>query len=176
MRTLPNMTDIYFTADVAEILQVPEWRVIRFAAGNEYQITPSQSDAAGSGTRRLYDIENVCQMALALKLLDSGLSARTIGSILQRLAANVNERLSSKLELSDPQLRDLYLAVFRPPKRSKYWSRGGREVLFVRGFQEALVEQAERREDDLLLVSVGATFRQLIRRLKNFQKQKAKEK
>jgi hypothetical protein len=111
-------------------------------------------------------------MALALKLLDSGLSARTIGSILQRLAANKNERLSSKLELSDRQLRDLYLAVFRPPKRSKYWNRGGREVLFVWGFQEALVEQAERREDDLLLVSVGATFRQLIRRLKNFHKKK----
>jgi DNA-binding transcriptional MerR regulator len=176
VRKMLNLSDIYFTADVAKILDVPEWRVIRFAAGNEYQITPSQSDAAGSGTRRLYDLENICEMALALKLLDSGLSSKTIGEILQRLKTKGNERLSARLELNDLQLRYLYLAIFRPPKRSKYWSRGGREVFFISGLQEALIEQAERPEDDLLLVSVGATFQKLIRRLKKFQKTKRKGK
>jgi DNA-binding transcriptional MerR regulator len=171
----PNM---FFTADIAALLEIAEWRVIKFAQGTEYQIAPSHSDASGSGTRRVYDIEDVCQIALALRLLDAGLSSKTIGTILQQLKSKESERLSAKLEQSDPQLRDLYLAVFRSPKRRyRYFSATrSREVFFVSGFQEALVEQGERREDDLLLVSVGATFRQLIRRLKKFQKQKAKEK
>jgi DNA-binding transcriptional MerR regulator len=168
--------NIFFTADIATLLDIPEWRVIKFAQGAEYQIAPSHSDAAGSGTRRLYDLEDVCQMALALRLLDSGLSSKTIGEILQRLKTKENERLSTKMELNDLQLRDLYLAVFRPPKRGRYFfGDRSRDVFFVSGLEEALIEQ-ERPGDDLLLVSVGRTFQKLIRRLKKFQKTKEKEK
>jgi DNA-binding transcriptional MerR regulator len=169
--------NVFLTRDIAALLEIAEWRVIKFAQGAEYQIAPSHSDAAGSGTRRIYDIEDVCQIALALRLLDAGLSSKTIGAILQQLKTKESERLSARLGLGDRDLSDLFLAVFRSPKRRyRYFSATrSREVLFVSGFQGALVEQAERAEDELLLVSVGTTFQKLIKQLKKFQKQKARE-
>jgi hypothetical protein len=167
---------IFFTADIAAVLNVPEWRILKFAQGREYQITPSQNAAEGSGSRRVYDIENVCEMALALRLLDAGLGARAIGEILDRLKNKEKVRLSSKLELSDSNLAGLYLAVFRSPRKGKYFfSSRGRDVFFVSDLGEANVEQSERPGHDLLLVSVGATFQKLVKRLKNFQKNREKK-
>src|SRR5271154_6317728 len=107
--------NVFFTADIATLLGIPEWRVIKFADGIEYQITPSHIDAAGSGTRRGYDIEDVCQIALALRLLNTGLDSKTIGKIITALREK--EHLSAKLELSDRRLRSLYLLVFLTPGR-----------------------------------------------------------
>jgi len=164
---------IFLTADIAWLFNVPEWRVIKFVEGSEYHIKPSHGDASGSGTRRLYDIEDVCQIALALRLLDSGLGAKAIGAILRGLRER--ERLSAMLEWDKKKLEGLYLLVFRTAKsRKRKFVNRGRDTFFVDGFTKAQVEQAERPKDDLLLLSVGATFQQLKSRLTKLQREKEK--
>ena len=164
---------IFFTADIMKLLDIPEWRVIKFVEGNEYQITPSHGEASGSGTRRVYDIEDVCQIALALRLLDSGLGAKAIGAILRALREG--ERLSAMLEWDKKKLEGLYLLVFRTPKsRKRAFGNRGRDAFFVDGLMAAQVEQAERPKDDLLLLSVGGTFRDLKFGLNKSQKEKGK--
>jgi DNA-binding transcriptional MerR regulator len=160
---------MFFTADIATLLKIPEWRVIKFAMGSEYGITPSHNDASGSGTRRVYSIENVCQIALALRLLDSGLSSKAIGRILRALQRK--EPLSAQLSAKSLTLEDLYLLIFRTPKsrRASFWS-GNTEAFFVSSLTEAIEEQGERPTDDLLLISVGPTFRVLKHRLSKWQK------
>jgi DNA-binding transcriptional MerR regulator len=168
-----DFSNIFFTADIATLLNVPEWRVMRFAQGEDFEITPSHKDASGSGTRRVYDIEDVCQIALALRLLDSGLGAKAIGAILRGLREK--ESLSAMLEWEKKKLEGLYLLVFRTPKsRKRAFSNRGRDAFFVNGLTEAQVEQAERPQDDLLLLSVGATFRDLKSRLTKLRKEKEK--
>jgi DNA-binding transcriptional MerR regulator len=166
------MADLFFTVDIAELLKIPEWRVLKFAEGSEYQITPSHSNASGSGTRRVYDIEDVCQIALALRLLDSGLGSKAIGQILRVLRQK--ERLGTMLEWDNKKLKGLYLLIFRTPKsrRPAFWTQK-RDAFFVLGFTAAEVEQAERPNDDLSLLSVGRTFRELKSRLNKRQKEKA---
>lgn len=167
------MADIFFTADIAALLKIPEWRVLKFAEGSEYQITPSHGEASGSGTRRVYDIEDVCQIALALRLLDSGLGSKAIGAILRGLRQR--ERLSAMLEWDKKKWEGLYLLVFRTPKsRKRAFVNRGRDAFFVNGFTEAQVKQAERPKDDLLLLSVGGTFRDLKYRLNRSRKEKGK--
>ena len=165
MAEYPTM---FFTADIASLLKIPEWRVIKFAMGSEYQITPTHSDAAGSGTRRVYGIEDVCKIALALRLLDAGLSSKAIGRILRELQRR--EPLSAQLEAKRGRLAYLYLVVFRTPK-SKIW-RGKEEAYFVSSLTAAAVDAAERPKDDLLLISVGSMFRVLKHRLIKMRKEK----
>ena len=56
---------------------------MRFAQIKQYGITPAFGDARGSGSRRLYSLENVCQMALATWLTDAGLRVEVIGKVLE---------------------------------------------------------------------------------------------
>jgi hypothetical protein len=162
---------ILLTADVATLLKIPEWRVINFAQGSDYQITPSHGDAAGRGSRRMYSVEDVCQIALALRLLDSGLGSKAIGQILRILRRK--GRLSEKLESTSKELGALYLLIFRRSKsnRHPFWN-SSRDAFFVVGFIEAQVEQAERPKDDFMLLSVGETFSVLKFRLNKLRKEK----
>ena len=171
-----DFPNIFFTADVAELLKIPEWRVIKFSQSAEYQITPSHSDATGSGSRRVYDLEDVSKMALAVQLLDSGLGSKTIGEIMLQIKRKNGQRLSDKLKLTETELHYLCLAIFRPQKRGKYlYMTRPREVLFVSTIGDAVVEHTERAGDDLLLVTIGEAFEKLARRLKVFQKRKEKK-
>jgi hypothetical protein len=166
-----NLPTILLTADVAALLNIPEWRVINFAQGSDYQITPSHGDAAGRGTRRMYNIEDVCQIALALRLLDSGIGSKAIGQILRVLRRKGS--LSAFLEWDNKKLNDLYLIIFRRRKSDTppFYS-SSRDALFVVGFTEAQVEQAERPKDDFMLLNVGSTFHVMKFRLNKSQKEK----
>jgi DNA-binding transcriptional MerR regulator len=76
---------VFTTEKVARILRVPEWRVVRFAQNRKYGIQPAYGQAAGSGSRRLYNVENVCEMALASWLTEAGLRVEVIGRILKQV-------------------------------------------------------------------------------------------
>jgi len=169
MTAVPTM---FFTADIASLLKIPEWRVVKFATGHEYQITPSHSDAAGSGTRRVYDLEDVCKIALALRLLDAGLSSKAIGRILRGL--HRREPLSKRLEAKRTEFSSQYLVVFRTPKprQGQYWSGRRQDAFFVSSLTE--VKPQEHPKHDLLLVSVGPTFRVVKHRLGKWQREKGK--
>jgi DNA-binding transcriptional MerR regulator len=167
--------NIFFTADIATLLKIAEWRVIKFAQGAEYQIAPSHSDAAGSGTRRVYDIEDVCQIALALRLLDSGLGAKAIGEIIARLRQT--GKLSEKLTLPKRELKNLYLAVIRLRRTGKgYFGNRTRDAFFVSDLVEAEMDRETRPPNDLMLISVGSIFSQLSDRLGKLQSERGKGK
>jgi hypothetical protein len=167
--------NIFFTADIAALLRIAEWRVIKFAQGAEYQIAPSHSDAAGSGTRRVYDIEDVCQIALALRLLDSGLGAKAIGEIIALLRRS--GRLSDKLALSKRELKNLYLAVVRLRRTGRgYFGNRTRAAFFVSDPVQAEMDREARPPNDLMLISVGSMFNQLRDRLGNLQSERGREK
>lgn len=166
-----NFPTIFFTADIAALLKIAEWRVLKFAQGTEYQITPSHSNASGSGTRRVYDIEDVCQIALAMRLLDAGLGSKAIGQILRMLRRKA--RISEQLELDGAKLRGLFLLILRLQKSQRHpFGNAKRDALFVEGFIEAQVEVAERPKEDFMLLNVGEVFSMMKFRLKKMQKGK----
>jgi hypothetical protein len=171
---------IFWTAEVAEILGIPEWRVIKIATGEEYGIKPRRS-AKGSGTRRMYDIENVCAIALAVRLLETGLRPKVIGDVIRKL--RMTGRLSSTLRIGSPSPETLYLAVGRHASigRPLNQSRHQRVKLldfeqegFEAGLQEFLNEMSESfgPDVDVLLVAVGPIFKEINM---NLERKKAEE-
>ena len=64
---------LFTTEQVVELLGLKskdKWRVIKFAESKEYGIEPAVVMGEGLGSRRFYDMENVCQIAVALALLE----------------------------------------------------------------------------------------------------------
>lgn len=112
---------IFTTEQVAMLVGLDakkdKWRVIKFAESEEYKITPSISAASGSGSRRLYDVENVCEIALALHLLESGLRAKVIGKVIRLLREK--GKLSTKLKIAGDDPAALLLAISRAPAPGK---------------------------------------------------------
>ena len=106
---------IFTTDQIARVLHVPEWRIVRFAQIKQYGITPAFGDAKGSGSRRLYSLENVCQMALASWLAEAGLRVELIGRVLERVTrkGGLSRFVESK------KYTDWYLGVVRAPKGKK---------------------------------------------------------
>jgi DNA-binding transcriptional MerR regulator len=175
MQKSSRFPNIFFTADIASLLRIAEWRVIKFAQGAEYKIAPSHSEAAGSGSRRVYDIEDVCQIALALRLLDSGLGAKAIGEIIARLRQG--GKLSEKLMLPKRELKDLYLAVVRLRRTGRgYFGNRTRDAFFVSDLVEAEMDREARPPNDLMVISVGSMFTQLSERLGKLQSERGRGK
>lgn len=88
--------DLFTTEQVIELLGLKpkdKWRVIKFAESKEYEIKPARIMGKGLGSRRLYDVENVCQIAVALSLLEAGLRPPVIGDAIERLG-----RMAQKLK------------------------------------------------------------------------------
>jgi hypothetical protein len=140
-------------------------RVIKFAESREYGIVPSIKLASGSGSRRLYDLENVCEFALALHLLRTGLRSQIIGEAIRELRKK--ERLSAKLELVGTGLQKLKLLIARdsepgrPPNKNRdrmiSFQNGGNDLSEIIGktFCNSI------GGPDLILIPVGRTFSNL---------------
>jgi hypothetical protein len=150
-----------------------KWRVIKFAEGAEYGIAPSVTKASGSGTRRLYGLEDVCQIALALRLLETGLRSMAIGKVIRQLRDN--EKLSARL---DKNSRDLLLAIIRAPKIGMPLDEKRDQVVeWVSGVEEAERFRKKSGPDrDLILIPVGLLLAELGKRLGEFQSDQAREK
>src|ERR1700730_14111829 len=113
---LPMDSRIFTTEKVARILEAPEWRVVRFAQMVAYGIKPAFAEASGPGSRRLYNLENVCEIALALWLTQAGLRVEVIGRALKKVRA---QGLSHYLDLPWDKAVGIYLGVVRAPKGKK---------------------------------------------------------
>jgi hypothetical protein len=139
-----------------------KWRVVRFAESKEYKIVPSIKLASGSGSRRLYDLENVCEFAIALQLLEIGLRSQVIGEVIQRLRRR--GKLSSHLRTDAVYLVDLTLLVRRTLELGTPLKK--KQVLMVsllndgREVSELLDETYANGVDaeDSILVRIGITF------------------
>jgi len=154
-----------------------KWRVVRFAESREYKIVPSIKLASGSGSRRLYDLENVCEFALALQLLQNGLQSQVIGNVIQRLRKK--GKLRTKLYLDDLDLQDLTLVIERDPDPGSPLHKNSMVTLFdgddtlVDFIAETFSNAVDAR--DLVLVRIGHTFVDLKFRLAQLRPEWAKE-
>lgn len=165
---------VFTTEQVAQLVGLKpkdKWRVIKFAQGNEYGIGPSVTKAAGSGTRRLYGLEDVCQIALALRLLETGLRSKAIGKVIRQLGKK--EELSSRLERDS---RDLLLAIIRTPEAGKPLDEKREQTVeWVAEIRQVEVLLRAYPNRDLILVPVGYMFSELGRRVKESQSDQAKK-
>jgi hypothetical protein len=156
-----------------------KWRVIKFAESREYNIKPSISAASGSGSRRLYGVDNVCEFALALRLLETGLRSKVIGRAIRQLRKR--GKLSAKIEMEDSELENLKLVIARIPDPGKPLNETReQEVNFRKGVESltGLIGKAFRdpiNEFDMILVPIGSTFLGLKKRLAQLRAELAKE-
>ena len=140
------------------------WRVIKFAQGKEYGITPSHGDAAGSGTRRLYDLDNVCEIGLALRLLETGLRSKAIGKVIRQLQRA--SKLSKQLELPVEKFTSLFVVILRHPKTGRPLDEKREQISrFAWTLREAESMRQERPNWDFILVPVGPLFLQIRERI-----------
>lgn len=97
--------EFFTTEQVVELLGLKpkdKWRIIKFVEGKEYGIEPAMVMGKGLGSRRLYNLENVCEIAVALAFLEAGLRPAVIGEVLPRLP-----RMENKLR--EEHVRDLHV-------------------------------------------------------------------
>ena len=177
------------TADVAEILELREWRVIKFVEGKEYGIKPAFATGKGRRSRRLYDVENVCEIAVALRLLETGLRSRVIGQVIRQLrerkkgGGKEEEKLSTKLKIGEQEAANLHLTIMREPRPGKRLDTDRLEFV---GFTEGLVETQQWLDDigeevgdnivcDMIFVPIGSLFLELRNRLGKFESEEEKE-
>jgi hypothetical protein len=174
----------FTTEQVAELLGLgpqDKWRITKFVKSREYGIEPAISVGSGPGSRRLYDIENVCEIGLALRLLETGLRPKVIGQVLKELGQE--GRLSENLKSETDRARALYLCILVSPQPGKPLDASRiRYVDFVLGFTEigTTIEKiaeglsgtglAKSVVDvlvnfDVLLVAVGLMFNRINERL-----------
>jgi DNA-binding transcriptional MerR regulator len=154
---------IFTTEKAAQLLALEEtWRIIKFVEGKEYGIAPSVGAAEGSGSRRLYDLEDVCQIGLALRLLETGLRSKAIGKVIRQVRKK--GKLSTRLRQTDAE--SLCLAIFRTPEMGRPLNEKRRQIVeFVSSKQEAAKLANDRLEDDLIVVPLGSFFAGLKQRL-----------
>ena len=170
---------VFTTEQVTRLLGLTakkdEWRVITFAQGKEYGIKPSISGAAGSGSRRLYDVEDVCQFALALRLLETGLRSKEIGKVLGQLRKR--RKLSTNLKLGEREARQLYIAIVREPETGKRLGEKRYQwVSFAEPWEledilrDVIAKRAKRENCDVIMVPVSLMFLELRQRLEQEEK------
>jgi hypothetical protein len=75
--------ELYGTKQVAELLNIPEWRVKNFAEGKAYGLRPTQKIGSGHGSRRLYDVLGLRRLAIASDLVDAGFTPEAVGRALR---------------------------------------------------------------------------------------------
>jgi DNA-binding transcriptional MerR regulator len=146
------MQQVFTTEKIAKITHLPEWRVVRFAQDPKFGITPAFGAATGPGSRRLYDIENVCQMALASWLLQAGLRVEVVGRVLRqvRKQGDLKHRLKQPAEKS----KDVYLGVIRTPKGKI----AEQDAVFIHTWEHLQNIFDKNGETSVLVVPIGLRF------------------
>lgn len=153
-----DWAEIFTTEQVAALVGLEKWRVIKFAQSSEYGIEPSVRPAEGSGSRRLYDLENVCEIALALRLLETGLRPMVIGEVIRQLRKK--GELSERLNYPEKG----FLAILRTPQTGKPLDEEREQVVeWVGDAQEAEDIRRQNPTCDLILVPTGSMFAALSR-------------
>jgi DNA-binding transcriptional MerR regulator len=172
--------EFFTTEQVAGLLGLTrkdKWRVVKFAESREYGIQPSVTAGSGPGSRRLYDIEDVCRIAVALRLLETGLRPKVIGEIIGKLRTG-KERLSSRLTTKKEVPQSLYLAISRQPRIGKPLKEERfqfvdlvERISEIEDLLDEIEEHFGKRPDcDLLIVSLGRNFQEISENLRSIEK------
>jgi hypothetical protein len=72
------------TGEVAEILNVPIWRLQKFLDSPSYRLAPGGRLGHGRGSRRTFSTEDVYRIAIAARMVGDGFAAPFVGSILEQ--------------------------------------------------------------------------------------------
>jgi hypothetical protein len=154
-----DASKIFTTEKISELLKLPEWRIVRFAQIKAYGIKPAFSEAAGPGSRRLYDLENVCEIALISWLLNAGFRGELIGRVLR--AIREQGGLSHLWLEPSGKMKDQYLGIIRKPKGKIT----GQPVVFIQSW--AHLQRIFEQESDasVLIIPAGLRFQVLAKRM-----------
>lgn len=163
---------IFFTLDETTRLlglkPKDKWRVIKFAQGKEYGLESSVRKAAGSGSRRLYGLKDVYELALALRLLETGLRSMVIGKVIKQLRENDARNSGITPSFAGPGQIELQLAIIRTPQTGKPLNEKREQVVaLVRKIEEAENLRRLNPDRDLILVPVGMMFSEFDRRMRS---------
>jgi hypothetical protein len=146
---------IFTTEKIAKLLKLPEWRVVRFAQIRGYGITPAWGDATGPGSRRLYNLENVCEIALASWLVQAGLRVAVIGRVLKQLRKQGG--LRHLLKQPWDKAVSTYLGIVRVPKGKS----ARQEAVYVQNWEHLENIVREAPYTGVLVFPIGLSFQQL---------------
>jgi DNA-binding transcriptional MerR regulator len=147
---------VFTTEKVARILGVPEWRVVRFAQTKKYGITPAYGQASGSGSRRLYNVENVCEMALASWLTEAGLRIEVIARVLTQVR---NQGGLARYLDEDWERETLhtYLAIVRKPMRQPK-GKATQDAVFIHDWEWLGKTLEKELFSSALIIDIGRRF------------------
>jgi DNA-binding transcriptional MerR regulator len=160
-----DLGSVFTTDQVARMVGLEpkdKWRVIKFAQSNEYGINPTISDADGSGSRRLYDLENICEIALALRLLETGLRSMVIGKVIRQ--SRKQGKLSDKLDAEGKGTEKLFLVILRAPQTGKQLDEKREQLVeWVSEGKQAEDIRQQHPNCDLILIPMRSLFVELSR-------------
>jgi hypothetical protein len=72
------------TGEVAQILDLPIWRVQKFLDSPKYNLSPEgQLGSGGHGSRRVFTADDIFRIAIAARMVQDGFAAKFVGSILE---------------------------------------------------------------------------------------------
>ncbi len=75
----------FLAGQAAEVLGIPLWRLQKFLSSPRYKLAPAKTFGKGSGSRRVFSVEDLYRFALAIRLTRDGFAAKFIGEILEGL-------------------------------------------------------------------------------------------
>ena len=149
------------------------WTAPVIAGEEDYgkRIKPSVSVARGSGSRRLYNILNVYEIAIALLLLETGLRPAVVGDVIGQIHAEVT--LRKKLTAAAQSDEEFYLLIGRQPNVGKRWREKRFQILdfVVHGDLLLAVDEelGRERKCNLSVVDVGPIFKDIRERRKEMR-------
>jgi hypothetical protein len=121
-------------SELAAIVGIPISKAKNWTIGRPLTITPSIHIAAGTGSRNLYSLEDMCRMSIAKELNHLGLPTKAIDAVLRLFEAYY-------LKLLDWQaLHHLeWLLIWRIQKQWSIEFREGKRVQFTRNLENGLM-------------------------------------
>jgi hypothetical protein len=109
----PMDVPAFGTGEVAEILEVPIWRLQKFLDSPSYQLSPEGRLGRGRGWRRMFSIEDIYRIAIAARMVSDGFAAPFVGSILAGLE---NYDFHHRYDEEGDETTDLFFGLHRTPK------------------------------------------------------------
>jgi len=141
---------VFTTEQIAKLLLLKPWRVVRFAEVKDFGITPHYGVPDGPGSRRLYDIENLCEIALAAWLLEAGLQVKAIGQVLAQL------RRQGGLShfVTSYKHGETYLGIIRYPGGKKV----SQDAVYLHEWKQLSKIFAHALHTSVLVIPIGLNF------------------
>lgn len=73
----------YSTGQVAEVLEIPIWRLQKFLDVKSYPLSPTGKLGSGKGSRRMFSLQDVYRIAVTVWLIEDGFSPKWVVQALQ---------------------------------------------------------------------------------------------